>query len=441
MTKITGKHTAALLTTKNIDESCLVQIRQICDHPAFKNPIAIMPDAHAGKGAVIGFTMRLGEAVIPEVVGVDIGCGMLGVKLGQKWDAPEKFDRLIRSSIPMGFDVCDKKFELSIFAPWLKGINRGLSNFASKLGLKHDEVTLKSIGELLDEMGSRSWYGIGTLGGGNHFIEVDRTDGGEDWLIIHSGSRNFGLKVCEKWQNVAAAGTFSKDKQKEICAEIRRQSDAGLFPHDEIPARIKAASSSTVKSADGIPWLEGERALGYLREMLVAQVYACLNRRAMLRTILEVTGCSAEETLETVHNYICAEEPMTIRKGAVSAKMGERFILPLNMAAGVLICEGKGNEEWNCSAPHGAGRRMSRKEAFRVLDTERMQKQMSRAGVFTGNNPNDILDEAPDAYKPEKDIIEALPATADVIMRMKPIHNIKAAEEPAPWQKKGRKRR
>lgn len=341
----------------------------------------------------------------------------------------------------MGFDVTDKKLKVDIFAPWLSGINSGLARFASKLGLKHEEVTLKSIGELLDEMGSRSWFGIGTLGGGNHFIEVDRSDCGEDWLIIHSGSRNFGLKVCEKWQNIAATGSFSKDKQKEICAEIRRQSDAGAFPHHEIPARIKAASESTVRSEDGIPWLEGERALGYLRDMLVAQVYACLNRRAMLDAILKVTDYRAVETLETVHNYICADEPMTIRKGAVSAKMNERFILPLNMAAGVLICRGKGNEEWNCSAPHGAGRRMSRKEAFRTLDTGRMQRQMSRAGVFTENNPNDILDEAPDAYKPEKDIIDVLPATADVLMRMKPIHNIKAVEEPAHWQKKSRKRR
>ena len=441
MDKIVGKHTTALLTAKNLDESCVIQIQQICNHPAFKNPIAIMPDAHAGKGAVIGFTMRLGEAIVPEVVGVDIGCGMLGVRLDREWNTPERLDRLIRDSVPMGFDVCDKKFNLNIFTPLLGGINRALRSFAVKLGLKQSEVTLKSIGELLDEMGSRSWYGIGSLGGGNHFIEVDRSDCGEEWLIIHSGSRNFGLKVCEKWQNVAAHGTFTKDRQKEICAEIRRQSDAGLFPHEEIPTRIKEASTSTVKSEDGIPWLEGERALGYLREMLVAQSYACLNRRTMLETILAVTGYKATETLETVHNYICADEPMTIRKGAVSAKMGERFILPLNMVAGVLICEGKGNEEWNCSAPHGAGRRMSRKEAFRALDTKRMQSQLSRAGVFTGNNPNDVLDEAPDAYKPEREIIDVLPATADVIMRMKPIHNIKAAEEPAHWQKKGRRRR
>ncbi len=437
---VKGKYTSALLTTDNIDEACIRQVEQICGHPAFKNPIAIMPDAHAGKGAVIGFTMRLGSAIVPEVVGVDIGCGLLGVKLNKPWDSPKKYDRLIRDNVPMGFDVSDEKFELSIFSRWLKDINRGLKSFASKLRLKHDDVTLSFISDLLDEMGKRSWYGIGTLGGGNHFIEIGRSELGEDWLIVHSGSRNFGLKICEKWQTIASDGSFSKADKKNLIKDIRKQSESGLFPHEEIPDRIKAAVSSTVNTEDGIPWLEGERALGYLREMLIAQVYACLNRRAMIDTILKVTGHEAGESIETVHNYICYDEPMTIRKGAVSAQKGQKFLLPLNMAAGVLLCEGKGNEAWNYSAPHGAGRKMSRKAAFQTLSSDRMVQQMNEAKVFTGNNPKDVLDEAPDAYKPEEEIIALLPDTADILGRIRPIHNIKAKEEPDFWRKKRKNR-
>ena len=425
-----GKYTTARITARDTDDGCLAQIQGLCDHPAFTNPIVIMPDAHAGKGAVIGFTMRLGTAVVPEVVGVDIGCGVLGARLAAPWDNPAGYDRLIRSSIPMGFDVGDDRLDLALFTPWLDGMNRALRGFAARLGLPFTETTPDHISALLDEMGERSWYGIGSLGGGNHFIEAGREEGGGDWLFIHSGSRNFGLKVCEKWQQRAAGTAPSGPELREIARAVRRQAEEGLFPREEIPERIRAASAPTVHTAGGVPWLEGEGALGYLREMLVAQVYACLNRRAMLETVLRVSGNRSLETVETVHNYISSDEPMTIRKGAVSAKRGERLLVPLNMAEGVLLCEGAGNEEWNLSAPHGAGRRMSRKKALRTLDSGRLERQMAEAGVYTGNRAAEVLDEAPDAYKPAGDIVALLPATATILGRVRPVHNIKAKEEP-----------
>lgn len=433
---ITGQYTTALVTTKDLDDGCIRQIQQICDHPAFENPIAIMPDAHAGKGAVIGFTMRLGDRIVPEVVGVDIGCGMLAARLDSRWTNPKKNDRLIRSAIPMGFDVGTEKTDIALFAPWLDGINRGVEAFSRKLALPHEEVTLDTISDLLDEMGDRSWYGIGSLGGGNHFIEIGRTDGGEDWLVIHSGSRNFGLRVCEKWQTVASGGGRTKEQMREIARDIRRRSEAGLIPREEIPDRIRAAATADIHSQDGIPWLEGKNALGYLRDMLVAQVYACLNRRAMLETVLRVTGHSALETLETVHNYVSSEDPMTIRKGAVSARKDERFILPLNMTAGILLCRGKGNDQWNHSAPHGAGRKMSRTKAIQSLNPDLLARQMITSGVFTENDPKNVLDEAPDAYKPEESIVALLPPTADILERIRPIHNIKAEEQPRPRRKR-----
>jgi tRNA-splicing ligase RtcB len=180
---------------------------------------------------------------------------------------------------------------------------------------------------------------------------------------------------------------------------------------------------------NGVAWLESEEALGYLHDMLIAQAYAIINRHTMMKIILEATGFKAVETLETMHNYICAEEPMTIRKGAVSAQAGEKIIVPLNMATGTLICRGLGNEAWNSSAPHGAGRRMSRSRAFRDLSAAAFARQMSDAGVFTSNDPQEVLDEAPGAYKPEDEIMALLPETAEILERVRPLHNIKAGEE------------
>jgi tRNA-splicing ligase RtcB len=429
MLDIEGKYTKAHITTDDIDEACVEQIAGLCSHPAFTNPIAIMPDAHAGKGAVIGFTMKLGTGIVPEVIGVDIACGVLGAKLSKPWDKPDVYDDIIRENIPVGLEVRDERTDISVFEPYLSRINSGLSSFAAKLGLEHEPVTLDTIAALLDEMGKRSWYGIGSLGGGNHFIEVDRAPSGDEWLMIHSGSRNFGLKVCEKWTKIAEKGPYSRSEIRAIFGHIREQALAGLFPTSEIRQRFDAAVASELHIENGVAWLEGKEALGYLREMLIAQAYACLNRRTMMRVILAATNYEATEMLETMHNYICTGEPMTIRKGAVSALKGEKIIVPLNMAAGTLICVGKGNEEWNFSAPHGAGRRMSRKKAFRELSAGEFLKQMADAGVFMNNDPYEVLDEAPDAYKPEEEILKLLPDTAEIIEHMKPIHNIKANEK------------
>ena len=429
MFDIKGTYTTAHVTTDDIDEKCVEQIRGLCGHPAFTNPIAIMPDAHAGKGAVIGFTMRLGSAIVPEVIGVDIACGVLGVRLDKPWDKPAEYDRLIRDNIPLGTEVRDEPVKLAAFAPCLPELNEGLARFAVRLGLKHREVTLTSVAELLDEMGGHSWRGVGSLGGGNHFIEAGRTESGCDWLMIHSGSRSFGKKICEKWMTTAQIGPFTRSQTEDIFRALRERAKAGEFPTSEIRTRYQAEAAARCRKYSGVAWLESEEALGYLHDMLIAQAYAVINRRTMMKIILAATGFKAVETLETMHNYICTEEPMTIRKGAVSARAGEKIIVPLNMAAGTLICRGLGNEAWNSSAPHGAGRRMSRSRAFRDLSASAFARQMSDAGVFTNNDPQEVLDEAPGAYKPEDEIMALLPETAEILEHVRPLHNIKAGEE------------
>ena len=249
MFDIKGTYTTAHVTTDDIDEKCVEQIRGLCGHPAFTNPIAIMPDAHAGKGAVIGFTMRLGSAIVPEVIGVDIACGVLGARLDRPWNKPAECDRLIRENIPLGLEVRDERVELEKFAPYLAGLNAGLARFAARLGLEHSEVTLSAVAGLLEEMGKRSWYGVGSLGGGNHFIEADRTDSGEDWLMIHSGSRNFGKKICEKWTSAAENGPFTKEETQELFRGLRGRAKAGEFPTPEIKVRFEAEAAVTEAQA------------------------------------------------------------------------------------------------------------------------------------------------------------------------------------------------
>jgi tRNA-splicing ligase RtcB len=381
----TGKYNSASIMIDSLDPETLRQIRSFLDHPAFAGTyIAIMPDAHAGAGAVIGFTARRNDYVIPNVVGVDIGCGVLAHPLNTRHIDFARFDRFIKTNVPSGFKV--------------RAANDSLVTGAKP----HDffggpmNRALELAGETGQDVG-RVIGSIGTLGGGNHFIEIDRTDAGEYWLLIHSGSRNFGLRVATYYQNQA-----------------------------------RRSRSKSLPAADAGPGLEyltmGNGAEEYLEAMRIAQSYAQLNRSVMAQVILTFFNQSPGDTtsIETVHNYISFEDNI-IRKGAVSAHAGERLIIPFNMRDGVMVCRGKGNRAWNYSAPHGAGRILSRTQARKQLSIDDFKNAMK--GIYTTTATRDTIDEAPLAYKDKDIIVEAVAETVDIEFFMKPVYNFKAGAE------------
>ena len=345
---------------KNLEQTAIDQIETLAAQPAFEDArIRIMPDAHAGAGCVIGFTADLGEKIVPNLVGVDIGCGMLAVGINPIDDYAE-FDELVKTRIPVGFSV-----------------HREETCDVSEYGLLC-EVELRNPDRL-----NRS---LGTLGGGNHFIEVGETDE-TTVAVIHTGSRNLGLQVAQIYQAKAV----------EQC-------------RDDVPKDLK--------------YLTGELAEAYLHDMRICQAWASRNRYEIAWRLAEGLGLGTVESFETVHNYI--GDDGTIRKGAISAREGELVLIPLNMRDGSIIGIGKGNEDWNNSAPHGAGRVMSRSQARKTLSLDDYRWQMG--GIYSSTVNEDTLDEAPDAYKPARDIIDALEPTVEIIDRLMPTYNFKACD-------------
>lgn len=360
-----------------IDEETVKQIYNFLNHPAFKNSkIRIMPDTHAGKGSVIGFTMTMNNYVIPNVVGVDIGCGMLMHKLNAKEIDFAKLDEFIKSSIPAGFSVQNQKgreYVKRYFPPVLKGM--------------FEELSYK-VGQTVDVIAS-----LGTLGGGNHFIEVDKYDD-DFYLIVHTGSRNFGLSICN----------YHQKKAKALMNE--------MFIGD------------AYKDLEFLPMDKGGRE--YLEDMKIAQTYANINRVIIVNTILEgFFKQEAFDLISCVHNYIGDDN--IIRKGAISAKAGEKVIIPLNMRDGVIVGTGKGNEDWNYSAPHGAGRILSRKKAKESLTIEEFKSSME--GIYSSCINADTLDESPMVYKNSQLILDTIGDTIDIDFIMKPVYNFKAGGE------------
>lgn len=445
MFEIEGKYAMATVFAEEVEESCIAQITKMTNHPAFTVPdgehIAIMPDTHAGMGSVIGFTMKLGERIVPNIVGVDIGCGMSGHAFTPH-NLPElsQLDKLIRNKVPMGFCTREdsqghRHAHLSLHNAFFADANdtavrmhQGLfQRFGSSVpnpprySLDWFEDKCKQVG---CDFG-RAKRSIGTLGGGNHFIELGKsTEGNAYWLVVHSGSRNFGLKICKYWQKLAT----QRRKEKltgEYEAEIRNIRE-NTSPKSAIPKKIKAFRKSVGlhdMKGNELDYLEGDDMYGYLWDMVFAQQYAILNRYEIMSDCfmaLGITSYEINDRLETTHNYIDTRD-LTIRKGAISSYKGERMILPFNMRDGTLICSGKSNEEWLCSAPHGAGRVMSRTEAKKRLQASEAREQMT--GIYTSVIP---LDEAPGAYKSATIIEEALAPTAEIIERVKPVLNIKA---------------
>lgn len=407
MLEINGTYSTAKIFTDILEESAAAQIKQLCDQPFAKNcKIRIMPDVHSGAGCVIGFTADLGEMVIPNIVGVDIGCGMLTVELGKTEIDFAKFDETVRDFIPSG-----------------KNVHEGRIVRFPKLQELHCYRNLKKTRWI-----ERS---IGTLGGGNHFIELDIDDNGNKYLVIHTGSRNLGKQVAEIYQEMAYDLLRGKDeifeKQKKIIEEYKA---AGR--KSEIQAAIKELKKSFKAKQIAIPkelcYLTGEYREMYLHDMKICQEFATQNRFKIAELLIEKYFCKTLDDFsyfETVHNYIDHDSNI-VRKGAVSAKNGEILLIPINMRDGSLVCIGKGNEDWNCSAPHGAGRLYSRTEAKKNFTVEEFKASMS--GIYSTSINEYTLDESPMAYKNMDDILNNIAPTAEVIKIIKPIYNFKASD-------------
>ena len=407
MLELRGKYNTAIVYTDIIENSAVSQIIELCNQEFVKGcKIRIMPDVHAGAGCVIGFTADLGEMVIPNIVGVDIGCGMLTVELGKAELDYQELDDLIRAKVPSGRNVHECR----------KSRFPDLENLYCYRNLK-DSVRIE-----------RS---KGTLGGGNHFIEVDIDDDDNKYLVIHTGSRNLGKQVAEHYQKMAYDILRGADKlfeeQEKLIARYKEE-----HRKKEIESALKELKKNFKAKWTDVPkdlcYLTGKYREMYLYDMKICQEFATKNRMQIADTILNgLFGKSLSDFshFETIHNYI-DHETNTVRKGAVSAKKGEKLLIPINMRDGSLICIGKGNEEWNCSAPHGAGRLFSRGEAKENFSLEEFEKAME--GIFTTSVGTSTIDESPMAYKNMEDIVNNITPTAEIIKQIKPTYNFKAGE-------------
>lgn len=383
---------------KTFEYEAYDQVKRLANYEPYLNSIIrIMPDAHAGKGCTVGTTMTLHGMVTPNLVGVDIGCGMLVINLGHDQFNGEpdlkKLDEVIHKFVPAGFEIHNQA--------WAK-FNK-LDNL-----LCRNSVDLQ-----------RAVLSIGTLGGGNHFIELDKSETGDYMLVIHTGSRYLGKQVCEFYQNLAykklnEMGSIKAELVKKLKAEGREKDI-----NDELK---KVQKSSAPKE---LAHLTGNDFNNYIYDMEIVQEYAVLNRRTIANIILQKMGWKEISSFETIHNYIDTKN-MILRKGSVSAQKDEILIIPINMRDGSLICIGKGNPDWNWSAPHGAGRLLSRSKAKQAITMDEYEKSME--GIYTTTVNTSTLDESPMAYKPMDEIIECIEPTVNVIEVIKPIYNFKAGE-------------
>lgn len=385
-TSIRGAAGEALIFTDVLDAESTKQLFLMMNSELFRGcSVRIMPDVHAGKGSVIGFTASLGENICANVVGVDIGCGVTLERIKSKVHGMDfnALDKAIRANVPSGFSVRDGKYS-------------SLKNTSSKLGQLFGEIEddLEKISRKIGIDHSRVVNSIGSLGGGNHYIEVDKDEEGALFLSLHSGSRGFGAKVAE----------YHQKKAYDFY-------DAGKYPN------------GTPKS---LAWLDGAEAEAYRQDVVVAQKYATLNRKVMAHAISEAMGWVLKDSIESVHNYIDYDKGF-IRKGAISAQEGEDLVIPISMADGIIVGKGKGNAAWNYSAPHGAGRLLARGEAKRQLKMEDFKERMQ--GIWTSCVSTDTIDESPMAYKGADYIIERIADSVDISYVAKPVYNFKAGGE------------
>jgi len=407
MITLKGKYNQATVFTDKIDSTTTSQIIELCNQEWTKDSvIKVMPDCHAGKGCVIGTTMPITDKLCPSIVGLDIGCGVLCVDITGLNINLDEVDSFIHNNVPSGHDNND--VELTDFKEY--------ESLISYKYLKNPGIFGKA---------------IGSLGSGNHYIEINETADGRTYLVIHTGSRNLGKQVAEYWQDVAI-DLWKNSGHKHL--ELRNNIIKALKDEkrgSDIAGALKAFDERYASAKPAYPkelcYLFGEHMEGYIHDMKICQEYASLNRATIASTILVGLGSSffAHEHFETIHNYINFKDGI-MRKGAVSAQAGEKLIIPMNMRDGSLICIGKGNADWNFSAPHGAGRIMSRSDAKRSISMEDYASSME--GIYTSCVSNDTLDESPMAYKPMEEIIANIGDTVTVVERIKPNYNFKAGE-------------
>ncbi len=412
MLEIKGKINTAICYAKVVEDEAIEQIRRMCDYALTEGSrIRIMPDVHAGKGCTIGTTMTISGKACPNIVGVDIGCGMYTVKLADREIDFEKVDEAAHF-IPSGMNVWEGRTE------------------------RFDLEALRCYRQLKDT--KRLERSLGTLGGGNHFIEIEVSKDGTYYLIIHSGSRNLGKQVAEIYQQLAVDLHMGKE-------EFFRQRDEIIVTYkaegrrSEIQKALKELEKNYKTQELSIPndicWLYGTFLEDYLNDVEICQEFARRSREKMAEILVERAGLTAVEAFHTIHNYIDTDE-MILRKGAIAAHEGEKVLIPLNMRDGSVIAVGRGNPEWNYSAPHGAGRLMSRSKAKEALSMEAYKEAM--AGIYTTSVNEKTLDEAPMAYKSIDAIIDVIADTVDIIDIMKPVYNFKASDDEKPWKKKGK---
>ncbi len=397
MKRVQGQYTNAVVYTDVVEQEALDQIRLLCDQPFTDGlKIRIMPDVHAGTGCTIGTTMTIRDKIVPNLVGVDIGCGMLTVCLGEQEFRPEELDSMIRERIPAGMQVRTEPHPLNA---------------------EIDLQQLRCFGQINHDYAILS---LGTLGGGNHFIEANRDDKGRKYIVIHSGSRHLGVEVASFYQKAGYRAMLNDKKSLSEMIENMKREGREKEIYDAI---LEAKKKKQKDIPPSLAYVEGQLFDDYIHDMKLVQHFARLNRKAMMDTLLTGMNLRPEDIFETVHNYIDTDS-MILRKGAVSAKNGERLLIPINMRDGSLICTGKGNPDWNESAPHGAGRLFSRKAAKARFSVTEFAKEME--GIYTTSVGADTLDESPMCYKNVKDILDNIIPTADVETVIKPIYNFKA---------------
>lgn len=401
MLELQGKYNSAKIFTEIIDEGAVSQIITLLNQPmSQEQTVRIMPDVHAGAGCTIGTTMTVTDKIVPNLVGVDIGCGMETVRLKEKHIEVMQLDKLIYKAIPSGFSIREKPHRYSE---------------------KIDLAKLFCYDKINPVRAERS---IGTLGGGNHFIEADKGSDGAVYIVIHSGSRHLGVEVAKYYQEEAYR-RLNKSSQSDVNELIVKMKSEGR--QKQLEAEIKKLKNTKRTSVPKeLAYAEGELFDQYIHDMKIVQEFAAINRQAMMDEIIKGMGLHVIEQFTTVHNYIDTDS-MILRKGAVSAQKGERLLIPINMRDGSLICKGKGNPDWNFSAPHGAGRLLSRSQAKHSLTVSEFKKQMS--GIYTTSVNAGTLDESPMAYKTMEDIVDNIGDTAEVLDIIKPIYNFKAGEE------------
>lgn len=365
MMEVKGQYNTAIVFAENLDKKTIGQLIALCNQEfSAGSKLRVMPDAHAGKGCVIGTTMSVTSKIVPNLVGVDIGCGLEVIEIGHEPVNFQQLDNVIRRSVPSGHKARSTPHHMA------------------------EEIDLSKLSCAKAVNMDKALHSIGTLGGGNHFIEVAKDDAGSHYLLIHSGSRQAGLQVA-----------------------IEHQKIAGEKRPEDVPYELA--------------YLEGENFADYVQDMQIMQRYADLNRKAIAAEILKGMKWKAKDSFTTVHNYLDTEA-MILRKGAVSAKKDERLVIPLNMRDGSLICKGLGNADWNCSAPHGAGRAYSRTDARNSLTLTQFKQDME--GIYSTCVSRKTIDESPRAYKPMEDILQQVKPTAEVLLVVKPVYNFKVGE-------------